>query len=38
MKSTETASQTFTESIQQAIDQRLHVVEYFWMLQKHTMF
>jgi VanZ family protein len=38
MKSTETASQTFKESTQQAIDQCLHVVEYFWLLQKHTMF
>jgi len=38
MKSTETASQTFIESIQQTIDQCLHVVDYFWILQKHTMF
>jgi hypothetical protein len=30
MKSTETASQNFKESTQQAIDQCLHVVEYFW--------
>jgi GH25 family lysozyme M1 (1,4-beta-N-acetylmuramidase) len=29
MKSTETASQTFIENIQQAVDQCLHVVDYF---------
>ena len=38
MKSTETASQTFIESIQQTIDQCLNVVAYFWILQKHMMF
>jgi hypothetical protein len=34
MKSTDTASQTFTESIQEALDQPLHVVAIFFDLTK----